>query len=174
MNLAVVAILSGKKYQNDWAYRSMIKISFNRLLKKPDFLRILSKSYAFVGRDHTGSSLSDQVYAAQTQVIRNLSEKGSCIIIGRCADYILKDRPDTYHIFVYGDEYEKISRTQQLFNLSEKDARAMNRDMDKKRRLHYEYYTDRKWGDPGNHCMCLNTSALDMERCIRYILDLFE
>ena len=102
-------------------------------------------AYAFVGRDHTGSSLSDQVYAAQTQVIRNLSEKGSCIIIGRCADYILKDRPDTYHIFVYGDEYEKISRTQQLFNLSEKDARAMNRDMDKKRRLHYEYYTDRKW-----------------------------
>ena len=90
------------------------------------------------------------------------------------ADYILKDRPDTYHIFVYGDEYEKISRTQQLFNLSEKDARAMNRDMDKKRRLHYEYYTDRKWGDPQNHCMCLNTSALDMERCIRYILDLFE
>ena len=87
---------------------------------------------------------------------------------------ILKDRPDTYHIFVYGDEYEKISRTQQLFNLSEKDARAINRDMDKKRRLHYEYYTDRKWGDPGNHCMCLNTSALDMERCIRYILDLFE
>ncbi|MBS5171318.1 MAG: cytidylate kinase-like family protein, partial [Lachnospiraceae bacterium] len=131
-------------------------------------------AYAFVGRDHTGSSLSDQVYAAQTQVIRNLAEKGSCIIIGRCADYILKDRPDTYHIFVYGDEYEKISRTQQLFNLSEKDARAMNRDMDKKRRLHYEYYTDRKWGDPQNHCMCLNTSALDMERCIRYILDLFE
>ena len=153
----------GKKYQNGWAYRSMIKISFNRLLKKPDFPRILSKS-----------SLSDQVYAAQTQVIRNLAEKGSCIIIGRCADYILKDRPDTYHIFVYGDEYEKISRTQQLFNLSEKDARAMNRDMDKKRRLHYEYYTDRKWGDPQNHCMCLNTSALDMERCIRYILDLFE
>ncbi|MFR5702132.1 MAG: AAA family ATPase [Eubacterium ramulus] len=92
----------------------------------------------------------------------------------RRADYILKDRPDTYHIFVYGDEYEKISRTQQLFNLSEKDARAMNRDMDKKRRLHYEYYTDRKWGDPQNHCMCLNTSALDTERCIRYILDLFE
>ena len=57
-------------------------------------------AYAFVGRDHTGSSLSDQVYAAQTQVIRNLAEKGSCIIIGRCADYILKDRPDTYHIFV--------------------------------------------------------------------------
>ena len=53
-------------------------------------------AYAFVGRDHTGSSLSDRVYAAQTQVIRNLAEKGSCIIIGRCADYILKDRPDTY------------------------------------------------------------------------------
>ena len=116
----------------------------------------------------------DNLFRFQSELIKELAENESCIIIGRCADYILKDRPDTYHIFVYGDEYEKISRTQQLFNLSEKDARAMNRDMDKKRRLHYEYYTDRKWGDPQNHCMCLNTSALDMERCIRYILDLFE
>ena len=117
----------------------------------------------------------EELFQFQSEIIRRVADlEESCIIIGRCADYILKDRPDTYHIFVYGDEYEKISRTQQLFNLSEKDARAMNRDMDKKRRLHYEYYTDRKWGDPQNHCMCLNTSALDMERCIRYILDLFE
>ena len=126
-------------------------------------------AYAFVGRDHTGSSLSDQVYAAQTQVIRNLAEKGSCIIIGRCADYILKDRPDTYHIFVYGDEYEKISRTQQLFNLSEKDARAMNRDMDKKRRLHYEYYTDRKWGRAENYDISLNSSTFGIDGCVEII-----
>ena len=56
-------------------------------------------AYAFVGRDRTGSSLSDQVYAAQTQVIRDLAQKGSCVIIGRCADYILKDDPDAYHIW---------------------------------------------------------------------------
>ena len=126
-------------------------------------------AYAFVGRDHTGSSLSDRIYAAQTQVIRNLAEKGSCIIIGRCADYILKDRPDTYHIFVYGDEYEKISRTQQLFNLSEKDARAMNRDMDKKRRLHYEYYTDRKWGRAENYDISLNSSTFGIDGCVEII-----
>ena len=131
-------------------------------------------AYAFVGRDHTGSSLSDQVYAAQTQVIQDLAKKGPCVIIGRCADYILKDRPDTYHIFVYGNEPEKVSRTQQLFNLPEKEALAMNRGMDKKRRLHYEYYTDRKWGDPKNHCMCLNTSILGIDRCVQYIVELIQ
>lgn len=96
------------------------------------------------------------------------------MIIGRCADYILKDDPDAYHIFVCGNEAEKIARTQKLFDLSEKEARNMNQDMDKKRRLHYEYYTDRKWGDFKNHCMILNTSILGLERCIQYIVELIE
>ena len=131
-------------------------------------------AYAFVGRDRTGSSLSDQVYAAQTQVIKDLAQKGSCVIIGRCADYILKDDPDAYHIFVCGNEAEKIARTQKLFDLSEKEARNMNQDMDKKRRLHYEYYTGRNWGDFKSHCMILNTSILGLQRCIQYIVELIE
>ena len=59
-------------------------------------------AYAFVGRDHTGSSLSDRVYAAQTQVIRNLAEKGSCIIIGRCADYIKRPAGYLSHFRIWG------------------------------------------------------------------------
>ena len=106
--------------------------------------------------------------------IKDLAQKGSCVIIGRCADYILKDDPDAYHIFVCGNESEKIARTQKLFDLSEKEARNMNQDMDKKRRLHYEYYTDRKWGDFKNHCMILNTSVLGLERCIQYIVELLQ
>lgn len=69
---------------------------------------------------------------------------------------------------------KKLRVHQKLFDLSEKEARNMNQDMDKKRRLHYEYYTDRKWGDFKNHCMILNTSVLGLERCIQYIVELIE
>ena len=116
----------------------------------------------------------ENLFNYQAKVIRQLAETESCVIIGRCADYILKDDPDAYHIFVCGNEAEKIARTQKLFDLSEKEARNMNQDMDKKRRLHYEYYTDRKWGDFKNHCMILNTSVLGLERCIQYIVELIE
>ena len=120
------------------------------------------------------ADLTDRAIHVQKQIIRKLAQKEACVIIGRSADYILKDDPDAYHIFVCGNEAEKIARTQKLFDLSEKEARNMNQDMDKKRRLHYEYYTDRKWGDFKNHCMILNTSILGLERCIQYIVELIE
>ena len=120
------------------------------------------------------ADLTDRAIHVQKQIIRKLAQKEACVIIGRSADYILKDDPDAYHIFICGNESEKIARTQKLFDLSEKEARNMNQDMDKKRRLHYEYYTDRKWGDFKNHCMILNTSVLGLERCIQYIVELIE
>ena len=120
------------------------------------------------------ADLTDRAIHVQKQIIRKLAQKEACVIIGRSADYILKDDPDAYHIFICGNEAEKIARTQKLFDLSEKEARNMNQDMDKKRRLHYEYYTDRKWGDFKNHCMILNTSVLGLERCIQYIVELIE
>ena len=118
--------------------------------------------------------ISHKVFLAQFDAIKKLAGEGPCVMVGRCADYILKDDPDAYHIFICGNESEKIARTQKLFDLSEKEARNMNQDMDKKRRLHYEYYTDRKWGDFKNHCMILNTSVLGLERCIQYIVELIE
>ena len=126
-------------------------------------------AYAFVGRDHTGSSLSDQVYAAQTQVIRNLAEKGSCIIIGRCADYVLKDYDNVVNIFVCGDMESKIHRMMWTFSLEKEVAEERIRETDKQRHKYYNYYTGKTWDTASNYDLCLNTGDMTIEEAAEQI-----
>ena len=126
-------------------------------------------AYAFVGRDHTGSSLSDQVYAAQTQVIRNLAEKGSCIIIGRCADYVLKDYDNVVNIFVCGDMESKIHRMMWTFSLEKEVAEERIRETDKQRHKYYNYYTGKTWDAASNYDLCLNTGDMTIEEAAEQI-----
>ena len=129
-------------------------------------------SYAFVGRDATGSSISDKIYNAQSEIIRELAKKESFVIIGRCADYILRDNPDAVHIFIHGDEAVKKERIMKLYNKTEKEAVDMMRDMDKKRKMHYNYYTEGEWGKATNYTMTLNSSKLGFDKCIDIISEL--
>ena len=103
-------------------------------------------AYAFAGRDVTGKSVEDLVYEAQRKVILELAEKESCVIIGRNADYILKDRDDVLNVFIHGDTPEKIQRITRLYNVEEQKAVKMMVDIDKRRMANYNFYTDQKWG----------------------------
>ena len=88
-------------------------------------------AYAFAGRDITGKSVEDIVYEAQRKVILELADKESCLIIGRNADYILKDRDDVLNVFIYGDMQEKTKRIMGLYNVEEKEAVKMMADTEK-------------------------------------------
>lgn len=129
-------------------------------------------SYAFVGRDQQGLSLGDRMYAAQRKIILDVAEKESCVIVGRCADEILKERDDCLNIFICGNVKEKTERIVRLYNLSEKEAQKKMREIDKKRSVHYEYYTDQKWGDARNYSVSLNSSDVGYERAIDIICNL--
>ena len=131
-------------------------------------------AYAFVGRDHTGSSLSDQVYAAQTQVIRNLAEKGSCIIIGRCADSVLADYPGVISIFIHAEWKDRVARIMGRQNMKEKEAEALIRKMDKQRALYYNFFSDKKWGRPESFDIFVNSSRVGMDGCVGLICSFFE
>ena len=98
-------------------------------------------AYALAGRDITGKSVEDMVYEAQRKVILELAEKESCVIIGRNADFILKDRNDVLNVFIYGDMPEKIQRICKLHNTSEADAVKMINDIDKRRMTNYNFDT---------------------------------
>ena len=102
-------------------------------------------AYAFAGRDITGKSLEDIVYEAQRKVILELADKESCVIIGRNADYILKDRADVLNVFIHGDMPEKTQRIMGLYNVEEKEVVKMMADTDKRRMTNYNFYTDQKW-----------------------------
>ena len=128
-------------------------------------------AYAFSGRDITGKSVEDMVYEAQRNIILDLAEKEPCVIIGRNADYILKDRDDVLNVFIHGDMPEKIQRITGLYNVEEKKAVKMMADTDKRRRTNYNFYTDQNWGKASNYTLCLNSSQLGYDRCEMIIME---
>lgn len=128
-------------------------------------------AYAFTGRDRTGKSLEDMVYEAQRKVILEIAEKEACVIIGRNADFILKDRADVLNVFIHGDLPEKTERICRLYHVSEAEAKKMMEDIDKRRRSNYNFYTDQKWGMASNYTLCLNSSQLGYELCEKMIMN---
>ena len=128
-------------------------------------------AYAFSGRDITGKSVGDMVYEAQRKIIMEIAEKESCVIIGRNADFILKDRDDVLNVFIHGDMPEKIQRIIDLYNVEEKEAVKMMADTDKRRMTNYSFYTEQKWGKASNYTLCLNSSQLGYDRCEKIIME---
>ena len=131
-------------------------------------------AYAFAGRDITGKSLEDMVYEAQRKVILELADKESCVIIGRNADFILKDRDDVLNVFIHGDMPVKIQRISQIYHVSEKVAAKMIEDTDKRRMTNYNFYTEQKWGKASNYTLSLNSSQLGYDRCEKIIMECLE
>lgn len=129
-------------------------------------------SYAFTGRDASGLSVEDKLYTVQRRVILELAEKGPCVIIGRNADQILRDRDDILNIFISGDETVKIARICKMYGKTENEARKMLRDVDRRRAINYAYYTDEVWGQAKNYTLCLNSSKLGFDKCEEIIIGL--
>ena len=128
-------------------------------------------AYAFSGRDITGKSVEDMVYEAQRKVIMEIAEKENCVIIGRNADFILKDRKDVLNVFIHGSIPEKVRRICSLYNVTEVDAIKMINDIDKRRRTNYNFYTEQKWGMAKNYTLSLNSSVLGYDMCQKIIMD---
>ena len=128
-------------------------------------------AYAFSGRDITGKSVDDMLYEAQRKVILEIAEKEPCIMIGRNADFILKDRDDVLNIFIHGDMPENIKRICKIYNVTEDGAVKLIKDTDKRRRINYNFYTEQKWGMARNYTLSLNSSQLGYERCEKMIID---
>ena len=114
------------------------------------------------------------VYEAQRKVILELAAKEPCVIIGRNADYILKDRDDVLNVFIHGDMPEKIERITRLYKVEEKEAVRMIEDTDKRRRTNYNFYTDQSWGKASNYTLSMNSSELGYERCKKIIIECVE
>ena len=111
------------------------------------------------------------VYEAQRKVIMEIVEKESCVIIGRNADFILRDRDDVLNVFIHGSTPEKVQRIYKLYNVTEADAVKMINDTDKRRRTNYNFYTEQKWGMAGNYTLSLNSSVLGYDMCHKIIMD---
>lgn len=115
--------------------------------------------------------LNMQVVSAQFEAMRNIAEKGNCIFVGRCADYILRDHDDLISVFIIGDMDERLKCLERRQGLDEVEARKKIKEVDKDRSSFYRYYSDQTWGDAQNYDMCINSSKLGVEGTVQVILD---
>ena len=129
---------------------------------------------AFSDRDWQGMSTQDRLWQSQRLVILGLAEKGPCVIIGRCADYILRDRNDCLKVFIHADMEKRAERIVRLYGESENKPEKRLRDKDKRRKAYYQYYTDMEWGDAVNYDLSLNSGTLGIETCVSVIEELYQ
>ncbi len=118
--------------------------------------------------------LPDQINAYQTELIRELAEKGPCVIVGRCADYILRERLDCFHVFISANLPDRIKRVVEDHRVDAADAEQHVVERDKKRAQYYKYLTDQVWGMANHYDLCLNTSRLGIGLCTELICSYFQ
>lgn len=111
-------------------------------------------------------SADDALFVAQSRVIRHISSEKSCVIVGRCADYILKDRPNTVNIFLYADMQHKVKRAVAEYGIAEEQAANVIADTDKSRKEHYLQYTGREWGNSRNYNASFDTGVFSLEQIV--------
>lgn len=115
----------------------------------------------------------DNIYLCESKVIKNLAMK-PCIIMGRCADYILKDRNDVYNVFLYSSMDKKIDRVTKYYGIDAEKAKNEINRVNKRRAKHYEYYTNQKWNDVGNYDLAVNVDTLGVENTALMIKNIIE
>ena len=108
---------------------------------------------------------------AQREAVLSVAEKGSCVIVGRCADYILRDKPGLVRVFICADHDARIRRVCHRDGISEKEAEEKLRKMDKARASYYSFHTDRKWDSAENYELCISSSFRGPDRAVQVILD---
>lgn len=129
-------------------------------------------SYAFVGRSRSGMSVEDYLWNKQREVILKIAEKGKCVIVGRCADYILRDREDCLNVFIHADMKKRADRIVNLYGETDQKPEKRLKDKDRTRKLNYKYYTDHDWGVSQNYHISLDSGEIGIERCEDIIVGL--
>lgn len=119
-----------------------------------------------------GSYLNnDSLFKIQSDVIRRLAENQSCLFVGRCADYILRDHPRHINIFISASKEARIERLMQLHEINAEQAEEMMEKADKKRASYYNYYSYKTWGAAATYHLCVDSSVMGIDKTVDYILE---
>ena len=120
--------------------------------------------------DSDGYVSSDTLFNIQAQIIRDLGESQNCIIIGRCADHILRNNDKVIRLFFYADEEASVKNVIDIYGVSPKVAKAKIESIDKSRATYYKYYTGKEWDDVNNYDLCINTTKLGFEKSVDAVI----
>ena len=122
------------------------------------------------------SSLSsdDVLFVSESKIIQELAAKESCIIVGRCADFVLKDYPKVLKLFCYSDLSHSVTRCVSEYGIAKESAETEIKRVNRNRIHHYEYYTGEKWGEPHRYDLMLNTGALDLKTACQLVKGIYQ
>jgi cytidylate kinase len=144
--------------------RSTLKVVLREL---PENVRKVT----LVNWDHYNEEMIRSI-CAERDIILELADEGPCVIVGRCSDYILKDRKDAFHVFIHADPADRAERIINQYGVKTQDPARAVADEDKNRRKNYRYYTDREWGAVNNYTVSLNSSVFGIEGTAEMILNM--
>lgn len=113
---------------------------------------------------------SDGIFRIQSQVIRNLAEEKSCVIVGRCSDYILREQEKLVNVFIHADDEWRIKRVMDLYDMKEKEAENTITKTDKRRSSFYNFYTNKVWGNVNNYQISIDTSKVTLDQAAELIV----
>lgn len=119
-------------------------------------------------------SSDDVLFVAESKIIQELAEKGPCIIVGRCADFVLRDYPNLIKVFCYSDLKSACVRCVQEYGVSEEKAESEIKRINHNRIVHYEYYTGEKWGEPHHYNLMINTGSIDLSVACNLIKSIYK
>ncbi|MBM6677929.1 cytidylate kinase-like family protein [Faecalicoccus pleomorphus] len=148
----------------------------------PDFFREENRNeqglFSVAGRHKlsaiTELSVNSEVYEKACDLIQGISQRESAVIVGRCADYILKDHPNTIKLFIYSDLETRINWSISEYKVPARKARKFVHDKDERRAGFYEFYTGQKWGASSNYDMMINTSSMKTDDIIKMLSELYD
>ena len=120
---------------------------------------------------HYEMPINDKVFISQSKYIKEIAQKGGCVIVGRCADYVLDGNENLFRVFLFSDMESKKKRIMQLYSMTEKQAKDAIVKTEKTRKSYYNYYTDRTWGDVASYDLCLNVGKIGIDETIEIIKD---
>lgn len=121
-----------------------------------------------------GPTNEDILWQIQCNIVAQLAKKGPCVIVGRCGDYILRDRPDVLKVFVHADMAFRAKRIVEVYGQREESPEQRLKDKDKRRSTYYLFYTGRKWGQLDTYDLMLNSGVLGIEKCTELICTIFD
>lgn len=135
---------------------------------------IIGYGTRFDGAARTGSSLTDQLQQAQAEVVLEVAKKEPCVIVGRCADYVLRGKVPALNVFIHSEMAYKIDRSVLEHGLEREKAESTLLRRDRARAQNYKFYTDQKWGDVKNYDLTLDSGRLGVENCVSVIAEAYE
>ena len=131
---------------------------------------LATNAYSFGNMvSHYGQSLSDQVFQAEAKIIKELASEGSCVIVGRCADYILKNQFPCFNVFICADFEKRCERAIKIDNIAKEDVQDVVKKKDKARIRHNQFYGSQDWGDARNYDITLNSGNLGIENAVQVL-----